>query len=341
MFHSARPVAGIAWSFSLRDNKMLESVWQKVSEASGRRWVLASLIPTALFWASFGLVYYGLWIGWSQTLAWWNGLTDASRTLSLLVVIVPIGLTAFGLDMIGPFLLRTAKGSWDFPPFVGPWLQKRRAEQWKKHFEMIEQQLLQVVDQINEGNLWPEKHRDLESKRIRLQSELREFPEKIMPTRLGNILRAAEEDPYLRYGLDPATVWPRLYPLLSEVLRGEVDDARANLDSAVRISTLALVFSLIWGTQAVISESWLLAGIAALGLGGTLLAHHATFGAATLYAELIRSAFDLHRFDLYRNLHLPLPSTTDTERQSGEQITTFLWQGGKIAYKHPENKDNQ
>src|SRR5205823_3338390 len=44
----------------------------------------------------------------------------------------------------------------------------------------------------------------------------------VLPTRLGNVLRAAEQWAGRDYGLRAVVIWPRLYPLLSERVQGVV-----------------------------------------------------------------------------------------------------------------------
>jgi hypothetical protein len=64
-----------------------------------------------------------------------------------------------------------------------------------------------------------------------------------------------------------------------------------------------------------------------LGLATAWLAYRGMIVAAGVYGDLVRSAFDLHRFDLYRALAWPLPENLDNERQLGMQLTTYLFRG--------------
>jgi hypothetical protein len=54
--------------------------------------------------------------------------------------------------------------------------------------------------------------------------------DRLLPTRLGNALRAGEDEAGDRYGLATNTMFPRLYPILSDRFGRLMDDARDQLD---------------------------------------------------------------------------------------------------------------
>lgn len=54
---------------------------------------------------------------------------------------------------------------------------------------------------------------------------------RLMPTRLGNVLRAAESGVEDKYGIDPVPCWPALWLVLPDETRTEVTAARASLDT--------------------------------------------------------------------------------------------------------------
>jgi hypothetical protein len=158
-------------------------------------------------------------------------------------------------------------------------------------------------------------------------AELRLLPPRahVMPTRLGNALRAAEVRAGEPYGLDAVVAWPRLYPLLPDPVRAVVDGQRDALDVNAR-------FCAVFGAAAAISAAllvthgwWLL--VAAGWLVLTWLAYRAAVAAATAYGESIRTAVDLHRFTLLQAFHLPLPATPDEERALNARLSRFLLQG--------------
>ena len=63
-----------------------------------------------------------------------------------------------------------------------------------------------------------------------------------------------------------------------------------------------------------------------------------TLWAARGLGELMDTAFDLHRMQLYDALHLPRPSSAADEHRCGAQLTGLLWHGDtdpSIVYVAP------
>ncbi|GAA1939358.1 hypothetical protein [Kitasatospora viridis] len=144
-------------------------------------------------------------------------------------------------------------------------------------------------------------------------------PDAVLPTRLGNLLRTAEEGPRHRYGIDPVVCWPHLWLLLDDGERAELTAARGTLQAATG--------SFLWGLALLlyVPLAWwmlLLAPIVcALSYYGTALA------AARTYRDLVLAATDLHRFDLYAAVHWPPPADPSQDVASGRALTEFLRRG--------------
>jgi hypothetical protein len=164
------------------------------------------------------------------------------------------------------------------------------------------------------------------------------FPsaELLLPTALGNALRAFEERAGRPYGLDIVVIWPRLYPLLPDPVRAVVDDLRDQLDVSARISATAIVVAAVTATLLWGDGWWLLVPAGALGVGR--IAYSGAVSAAVAYGQGVRVAVDLHRFDLLRSLHLPLPVDREAEQDANQALCDFLRQGVPIPlkYEHPE-----
>ncbi len=153
-------------------------------------------------------------------------------------------------------------------------------------------------------------------------------PEKhnVMPTRLGNILRASEFYSLKRYGLDAVVAWPRLQSLLPPEFAADLRKAKANFDLFLVLTTQAALFALVW--QIVLgrfTHRWDLFLLTSLGWLVALFAYRGALQAARVYGELIKAAFDLHRWELLKALHLKLPDKYDDERELWQEVNGLLY----------------
>ena len=159
-------------------------------------------------------------------------------------------------------------------------------------------------------------------------------PAWLLPTRLGNALRAAETRAGEPYGLDAVVAWPRLYPLLPDGVRALVDDQRDGLDLAARFCAVFAAAAAVSLVLLATHGWWLLVPAGCLLLAW--LSYRGAVAAAVAYGEGIRAAIDLHRFDLLTAMHLPLPATLEQERAVNEQLSLFLRQSWPVdfVYEH-------
>ncbi|MFF9115810.1 hypothetical protein ACF09Y_09410 [Streptomyces massasporeus] len=141
----------------------------------------------------------------------------------------------------------------------------------------------------------------------------------LMPTHVGNVLRAAETRPGDKYGLDAVTVWPRLWLLLPETARKELEVTRLALDRGVAAA--------LWGLLFLTFTPWTLWAVP-IGLMATAVAvFFITPSRAEVYGQLVESAFDVHRTTLYEHLRWPLPNNPRDEQVQGRALTTYLRRG--------------
>ena len=92
----------------------------------------------------------------------------------------------------------------------------------------------------------PSQQRVLEERAQAAESTARtRFPseDRLLPTALGNVLRAAEDRHGQRYGLESVVVWPRLFPLLPPEYAQTIEDEVTQLDVSARLV-------LTWATAA-------------------------------------------------------------------------------------------
>jgi hypothetical protein len=141
-----------------------------------------------------------------------------------------------------------------------------------------------------------------------------------MPTRLGDILRAAELRPADKYGLDSVVCWYRLWVLLPAEIRTEIVQTRLELDGAVRIW--------LWGALFLLWAPWLWWVAIPIAIVVPLVAYSfSMLSAASVFGDLTETAFDLHRMQLYDALDLPRPTSPANERTHGARVTRMLWHG--------------
>jgi hypothetical protein len=166
-------------------------------------------------------------------------------------------------------------------------------------------------------------------------------PNEIMPTLLGNTLRASERLAGERYGLDTVRSWSRLYYELPDPLQRDVADLHGQVDGGVRLA-IALGMAGLAGLPVLFANGWWnLVWIGAMVL--SWVAYRGAIAAASDLGAILAAAFDLHRFDLLSALHLPLPDDLTEERAHNKLLTAFLAGSTDlgplppgIKYRHPE-----
>jgi hypothetical protein len=144
-----------------------------------------------------------------------------------------------------------------------------------------------------------------------------EFPHEealVLPTALGNAIRAFEAYPFVVYGIDAIGGWTRLLAVIPEGFRGAVAESKARLDFWINLWLLALVLVLLFfllplaralGQPAPVLPLSALPGhwLSALwfplaGLALAWLAYRRAVAAAIEWGHGIKAAFDVFLPDL-------------------------------------------
>jgi hypothetical protein len=299
---------------------MLGKFWEGIGGRLADRWAAVS-VPALVFWLG-GLLAWAYGAGGMDRLFGKSGWLDTQRVAAQIAVLVVALLAVAGSGVVvnraTGWVLRLLEGYW--PRWLGP-LRRRlvlrartRAEAQGAAWQRLAQAVLAptaavpTVEQVTEF--------------ARLDQRRRRRPNRaslIMPTRIGNILRAAESWPADKYGLDGVVVWPRLWLVLQDSTRKELLAARAELDSAVGV--------VLWGVLFCSFAPWTLL-VVPVGLGLAAAAVTVWVPArAEAFADLVESTYDVYRIDLYRQLRWPPPTNPSEERALGERLTTYLWRG--------------
>jgi hypothetical protein len=276
-------------------------------------WIKTLFTPAFVFWLGGGLAALQRH-GWDAAVVEFQKLQEPLPLVLGILVLLTVAASGFVVQQFDFTVLRLLEGYW--PGWLNPltsWLVKGQ----RRRFKRIDQQL-QTLNRQGLATLTPQEREAY----IQADLDLGEFPEvgRLLPTRLGNILRAAEDHCAAKYGLDAIICWPRLWLLLPEATKTELSQARQQLNGTVRIWVWGMLF-LIWAP--LFGVWWPLP----LGLGTAWLAHRWLIQAARVYGDLIEAAFDLYRLQLYQAVRWPLPSTPAEERALGQALTDYLWHG--------------
>jgi hypothetical protein len=213
-----------------------------------------------------------------------------------------------------PSLLRLLEGYWESSPpgrllaMLGVRLHRRRMNR-----------LLEIAYRTTATT------RDEAVQRVarrRLESGYPPDEERLLPTRLGNALRAFEDQVGQRYGLETVVVFPRLTPYLSDPVRAALDDLRDQLDIAARLCVTLLLATVLSGVLLLAHGWWLVLPATTALLAW--VAYRSAIQAAVAYGEEVAVAFDLHRFEMLRGLHFALPDAAAAELTLNEQVSRFL-----------------
>jgi hypothetical protein len=167
-----------------------------------------------------------------------------------------------------------------------------------------------------------------------LHDAINTFPERVenvLPTRLGNIMRAYERYSDIVYGIEAIVLWPRIMMVIPDVARDRVREGRVLFDFALNTLFAGLLTIFLYAVMVALDVRPLIAGfyipspiIPALGIVLSLFGWWQLPGAARERGEQTKSIFDLYRRDLALSFGLELPPTYSAERRMWELVSRRL-----------------
>ena len=308
---------------------MLSTVLDKAEGLLSKRFIIAYWFPT-FFVVVAALALRATVYTWEASWAWWLSLTvgedKTGQVWALLAFLLLITLFAYLLQPFTRLLVQFFEGYLFWPPFLRRW----RTEQQEKRYHR-----------------WLEKAKGSDEI-ARAQAEDRlfyGFPLKaLLPTRLGNVIRAAEGYGSAVYGMDIPFWWARLWPLLPENEQNAINDALTVLVALLNLAIL-LIVAAVGGAiyfalcKTAIHLFWWLPLV--VGIGLAYFAYVAAVVQARSYGQHLRVAVDLHRFDILKELRIALPETPQVERDLWANTREWLYgynlgAAHQVTYLHPD-----
>jgi hypothetical protein len=270
-----------------------------------RRFLLTSWLPSLLFWAGL-LALAAAGPGWADLLRWWTGQPAEVRLLLAALGLAWNTFTAVLLAGNLGAVIRLGEGYWEAVPVLRRLEPRRRAHYLALHRELSE-----------DPAGYPKLYADFPTR-----------SSSVRPTRLGNILKSAEDYPADRYEINAVVAWPRLYLVLPDRMLATLAGAKAGLDLMATLYALGAAFSILGTATAAATAPWYAAVLCALGgISLACLGYEGQVRQARPYAQLICAAFDLYRQLLLTTQGLIPASSYGQERQQWRQLSHLWYQG--------------
>jgi len=337
----------------------------------GRSYIVSSFIPTALFITVGFLIF--------------SGFTPNFITPSFISNDQFIYITQWGfLLIISTWTSFALYSGWHFTvnlyegyPFkntrLGKWLTKQKKKQIRPKVRIIRR----VHRAKNAEEFGDEEERILEQEQAEANIYYRQLQEEfpfsiqtkmklIMPTRLGNVLRASEYYPKEKYGFDGMLIWSRMIHLCPAPYREQLEESNNKFIFLLNSSFLSYLISagcflvsLLRLPCAALNPAWLsgsllkpysslicppiyqqelnffqrgfehlsegeyfLLGILFCILG--YLIYRIAVIQATDFTAILRSGFDLYRFEVLKALHISPPNNLKEEKSLWETVCHLL-----------------
>ena len=258
----------------------------------------------------------------------------------IVIFIIVITVIAYVLQIITRPIFLIFEGYWsDLIPNQVPRIyyyvkkfedrfRKKKRDQWRS--------LRDQFEQLGEGTITdPDRYRILHNI---LSTQFPPREEEILPTYFGNYLLSAEKYASLTYGMDVIFWWPRIWLILSDAEREEIEETLTPIITLLN-AIFFLVIGAIWTVFFIImqivntakfsSHTVWTAGceiFVLLGLVGIIYALYQFAIMQTLpYGDNIRAVVDLHRFDLLKSLHQKMPPDIKEEKTSWKKLEEWVW----------------
>lgn len=292
---------------------MLSKFWEDLGSGLAERGLTYLFSPAFIFFGGGAALY--VWSkGWRATLKAVVAWGAEVQAIAVIVAVLVIVLAALVVRAFRFAVVRLLEGYWPWPfNHLGNAIARRRSKRLQARLA----RLRALHKQALTGELTPAER----AEQVRLELWLHNHPanpDDLLPTALGNILRARERAPERKYGLEAVICWPRLWLLLPDRAREDLAAARETLFRRAELVLWGLLF-LAWTPF----SAWAIL----IGLVWAFVGYNLALQAAQSFGDLLESTFGLYRHLLYEAVGWEKPADLAAERAAGKQLSAFLWRG--------------
>jgi len=295
---------------------MFSPALQELRSYFGRDYLLGVFFPLLIFLGiSLALYYEVFQKGAVNAFVGWEKLSLQTQVLSVLAGFIANTVLSYLIYNFQYIIARLFEGYWPRIRLI-KLLRHRRTEYYKRRWVFLEEQKQSgklsdsEIDEIAEEQLAfypPPTH-----------------PDRLMPTRIGNILRASEIYALDRYGIDSIIVWTRLRPLLPDKALISLQNYNVAIDFMLLMTILSVVFTVIWcPLLAILTNHWVLFLFCAFGWPLAWLCYQNAVQRALDFSEELKVIFDLYRQELLKVLNHPI--TTGAEQSEWQALRNFFY----------------
>jgi hypothetical protein len=270
-------------------------------------------------------------LGDTRVGSFYSGLSEGERILCILLC--TIFLTYF-LEVINYSLIRWFEGYPWLQGGIGQWLQKQHLVHHEELEAIYKARPLRKGDSVTLFEARQSSSADDIASTSEQALAIEEFvmcypadKSRVLPTRFGNIVSAAEDYPYQMYKMNAVSLWPLLTPVLANSGYAKfVEYEKSALDFVLN----SLVLSLVLGGELLLCSvfsgiHWLyIAAEALVVLTVVLLLYELSLSGAMGWGTTIRTSFDLHREQLRKAVNLASPSSFAVEQINWERFSDFV-----------------
>jgi hypothetical protein len=331
--------------------------FQVYVEKMGSNFLVAAMIPSLAFITSVMLVFQPIFPGSIiQDLK-----SDFNPLLQYgLITLVFTVILGFTLTSLNTFVFKLFEGYVLLHHFSA--LRKRQIKagrRLKRQIRYLDKKLGRMFEKDSETlserslRIRTKLRYQLRALQVEYDSTFPFSEDLFLPTKFGNILKASEAYPRDRYNIDAVPIWPRLVNVIPDKFFGFLDQKNNQLSFLLNCSVLSLLFSIACvgailyqallallktynisqllyfvpinlAVNIYLQRVLLYIGGLFLGLALAYLFHRATLFIVSEYGDLVRSAFDLFRFDLLAQLKRNYPKDYAEELLLWDDISDFF-----------------
>jgi len=249
--------------------------------------------------------------------------STAAHALGATISLVFIWLFSILLMTFSRPIIRLLEGYGRLNPFriLLPWQQSEFKAKAEPHFRKLQS----VLDARRRGVPESEQFSELS-----VWHAARDFPEElelVLPTRLGNVMRAYERYSDIVYEIEAIALWPRLFMIIPKDVRERVRESEGLFHFSINMLFTGIV-TLVTSGGMIISSlyhggfvdlenriSWPIILVLVFGAFFAWFSWWSLPDAARQRGEEVKSTFDLYRVELADALGFELPATEAEERR--------------------------